>query len=45
MSRLSKGAQNQRRDVNIQRRDVTEKGKINVATLRSHVATFQKRVN
>ena len=35
---------NQRRDVDIQRRDVTEKGKINVATLISHVAMFQRGV-
>ena len=33
---------NQRRDVDIQRRDITEKGNINVATLISHVATFQR---
>ena len=35
---------NQRRDVGYQRREVPEGCKINVATLRSHVATFQRRV-
>ena len=33
---------NPRRDVDISRRDVVERFKINVATLRTHVATFQR---
>ena len=37
-------AKNQRRDVEISRCDVPESVKFNVATLQSHVATFQRRV-
>ena len=37
-------ANNQRRDVGCSRRDVPEMVKINVATLESHVATFQRRL-
>ena len=44
MSRHSKDTQNQRRNVRISRRDVPEKGKIDVATLRSNVATLQRRL-
>ena len=33
---------NPRRNVDISRRDVAERFKINVATLRTHVATFQR---
>ena len=42
--RRSRGVQNQRRDVGISRRDVPEAFKINVATLESHVAMFQRGV-
>ena len=43
-SRHSREVQNQCRDVGISCHDVPERFKINVATLGSHVATFQSRV-
>ena len=41
-SRRSREESSQRREVEIQRRNVPERGKIDVATLRSNVATFQR---
>ena len=39
---VPESGKNQRRDVKISRHDVSEKGKTNVATLDSNVATFQR---
>ena len=43
MSRRSRDTQNQRHDVRISRRDVPEKGKIDVATLKHRDVAIQRR--
>ena len=45
MSRRSIEENNQRRDVEIPRRDVPERTKNDIATLGSNVAMFQRRYN